>query len=143
MKLGFSGTRHGMTQRQRNVFTNYIKRERPTILDHGGCIGGDAQAHAITRYVLRLACLVNVWPTDGEWCARIPESEGVVVHDPMPPLDRNRVIVNRVDVMFIAPLTAFEQIRSGTWATYRYARTVGRQVIVCTPEGELREVCDV
>ena len=144
MKLGFTGTRHGMTTAQLQAFTAYVRRERPTRFHHGGCLGADAQAHRIVRVVLGLACPIEVWPSniDG-WRADIPGGAGVLIHEPQDPLLRNHQIVNLVDKLFVTPESAKEIYRSGTWTTYRYAKRVGRRIVLCNPAGEVNEVCDV
>lgn len=46
------------------------------------------------------------------------------------PLARNRRIVAAVDVLIAAPETDREELRSGTWATIRYARAAGKPVVM-------------
>lgn len=53
----------------------------------------------------------------------------------IPYLQRNKVIVDRCGVLVAAPGEAQEQLRSGTWSTIRYARRVGRPVIMVLPDG--------
>jgi hypothetical protein len=45
-------------------------------------------------------------------------------------LERNRMIVAACDLLIAAPLQDTEILRSGTWATVRYARKAGKQVIL-------------
>jgi hypothetical protein len=45
-------------------------------------------------------------------------------------LDRDRRQAAAVDIMLAAPRTNAEQQRSGTWATVRYARDLGKPVIL-------------
>lgn len=45
-------------------------------------------------------------------------------------LQRNREMVDQIDVLIAAPLTDTEQQRSGTWATVRYARQKGIPIIL-------------
>jgi predicted Rossmann fold nucleotide-binding protein DprA/Smf involved in DNA uptake len=44
-------------------------------------------------------------------------------------LERNHLIVAACDVLNAAPLQDEEILRSGTWATIRYARKAGKTVI--------------
>jgi hypothetical protein len=46
------------------------------------------------------------------------------------PLKRDKEIVGIVDVLIAAPRTDKEVLRSGTWATVRYAREKGIPVIM-------------
>jgi predicted Rossmann fold nucleotide-binding protein DprA/Smf involved in DNA uptake len=52
-----------------------------------------------------------------------------------PFLRRNRDIVDACQLLIVAPGEEAERRRSGTWATYRYARTVGRALLVVFPDG--------
>jgi predicted Rossmann fold nucleotide-binding protein DprA/Smf involved in DNA uptake len=58
-----------------------------------------------------------------------------VVHTPKAPLDRNRDIVDAAAVLIAAPKEMTETLRSGTWATVRYARKQGKQVWIVWPDG--------
>jgi len=55
------------------------------------------------------------------------------VLDPAPYLERNRAIVDAGDIVLAAPQTLEEQQRSGTWATVRYGRRLGRLVVLLAP----------
>jgi predicted Rossmann fold nucleotide-binding protein DprA/Smf involved in DNA uptake len=84
---------------------------------HGDAEGADRQAAKLARQVgLR-----------------------VVKHPPKPPgtakelLARNRDIVAAVDVLLATPRTAKEVLRSGTWATIRYARKAHVRVLLLEP----------
>jgi len=50
-------------------------------------------------------------------------------------LERNRAIVDETDILLAAPLESEEQLRSGTWATVRYARKQHKTVLVIFPNG--------
>jgi hypothetical protein len=54
-------------------------------------------------------------------------------------LQRNRNIVDAVQVMIACPRGFEEELRSGTWATIRYARKVGRKLYIIYPDGRVDE----
>src|SRR6185295_3683952 len=54
------------------------------------------------------------------------------------PLDRNHDIVDETQMLIAAPKGPEEQ-RSGTWATVRYARKLGRRIVIVWPDGEVSE----
>jgi hypothetical protein len=56
------------------------------------------------------------------------------VHLPLPYLERNRVIVASCTVLIACPAGP-ERLRSGTWATVRYAREAGKPIIMVWPNG--------
>lgn len=88
-------------------------------LHHGKCIGPDDQARIIARHV---GYVTIAHPSN----LAHYQAEGVddYVFAPRPPLDRNRTIVDMVDFLIAVP-DAPEHLRSGTWATVRYARRRG------------------
>jgi hypothetical protein len=47
--LGFTGTRHGMTEAQLAAYRTLITEIGPHTLHHGDCIGSDAMANAASR----------------------------------------------------------------------------------------------
>lgn len=59
------------------------------------------------------------------------------LRDPLPYLARNHKIVDAVQEMLACPGEVMEQLRSGTWATIRYARRVGKPVHVILPDGRV------
>jgi len=98
-----------------------------TELHHGDCVGADVEADSIARE-LELDVVVHP-PSDSRlraFCAR----PGDVVWQPAPYLERNRDIVDSTDRLVAAPRSDEEELRSGTWATVRYARKVGRPATV-------------
>lgn len=119
MKVGFTGTREGMNQQQKEEFALHFNTLGATEFHHGDCNGADAQAHEIVRL-----CFPNV---------------KIVIHPPlrnymrayckgdllMPQLDylpRDEKIVDSTEYLIAAPLRDYEEKRSGTWYTVRYAR---------------------
>lgn len=102
---------------------------------HGDCIGADAEFHA-------LACLA-------------PYCYGIILHpsthhdrafvqlryprdcarDTIPPLERNKQIVDESTSMIATPQTAMMTQRSGTWSTIRYARSAGKPIAIVYPNG--------
>lgn len=54
-------------------------------------------------------------------------------------IERNHEIVDATDLLIVAPETMEETLRSGTWATYRYAKKVGKPIFVIFPDGSLKE----
>jgi hypothetical protein len=123
VKLGFTWTQRGCTQVQLNEVALVLRELQPVELHHGCCVGADAQAHELAKHLGILK--VGHPPTnmnrmalgldlDVEWNAR-------------PYLDRNRDIVFTTDRLLAAP-RGEEVKRSGTWATVRYARQLGRRI---------------
>lgn len=110
--LGFTGTRKGMSERQRRALKSLLRDRRYISLHHGGAIGADVEAAALARLTRGPDFPIICHPAGSD------------------PLGRNRRIVAACDVLVAAPDSNIEQLRSGTWATVRYGRQAGRRIIL-------------
>lgn len=131
MKIGFSGTRAGMSEGQKSVLRQLLKKyfQRARVgevmeFHHGGCTGADLEAGEMAH---KIGYDIVIHPGGATF---IPDS---VKYKPKtkvlaerPNLKRNQDIVNAADVLFAAPLTDEEQQRSGTWATIRAIKRSGK-----------------
>lgn len=124
MHVGFTGTQHGMTDDQKLDldFQLFMLSEEygQLVFHHGDCIGADAEAHMIA---CQNDCFVEIHPPKDPkkraWC------EGAnVIHPEYGYKVRNKHIVNASDILFVAPRTPVEEVKSGTWMTWRYARSI-------------------
>lgn len=124
--IGFTGTRHGMSENQQKGLGKLLNESTTAVtFVHGDCIGADAFAHDLAKV---LAYYIIIYP-----CTRITKRafrRGDEEAPPIAPLERNKRIVDRCDVLIAAPSTDHEVRRSGTWATVRYARKVGKPTII-------------
>jgi hypothetical protein len=126
--VGFTGTQRGMTPNQLSVVRFYL--DPYEWVHHGDCIGADAQFHQAAR---RKGHPVDRHPPDN------PSKRAFCDFDrdnrEKPYLDRNHDIVDASSFMIVAPGEMQEQLRSGTWATFRYARKTGTKWVVVFPDG--------
>lgn len=134
-KIGFTGTPEGMTQNQKVNFAQVIQwfaqayERRGWEFHQGQCIGADEDS------------LVLVRNFHGVWTVSHPPLDKSKVHtlecDEVRPsysyLVRNHNIVDEVDVLLAAPRSRKEELRSGTWATVRYARKIVRPIEMIYP----------
>lgn len=141
MKIGFTGTQIGMTDEQKQVFRSmmlsYIFNQgSPHKIEfhHGDCIGADDQAHEIVK---ELDCKIIIHPSNNE--IKRAWNTGTYVNVPLPPLKRNRHIVNETQFIIATPKEDHEELRSGTWATIRYATSKHRVVWMVWPDGKVTE----
>lgn len=135
MKVGFTGTREGMTDAQQIALSDVLDHLMPTEFHHGDCVGADEQAHGMA------------FETNGERVKRVahpPTNERLrafceadEVREPKDYLPRNRDIVDETQMLIACPKTAVEDYESGTWYTVRYARRVGKPVYIILPNGVL------
>jgi hypothetical protein len=134
MKVGFTGTRNGMTREQ-------IARVRQALAQswregaefhHGDCLGADAEAATHARDLgYRIVCHP---PIDQSLRAFFPSDE---TRQPLTYFARNREIVKAVDQMLAAPPTIERQPRGGTWYTVDYADKIGRPLVIAPPDGSV------
>jgi predicted Rossmann fold nucleotide-binding protein DprA/Smf involved in DNA uptake len=136
MKVGISGTRQGATQEQKEVLAKLLSAPNISQLIHGGAEGVDEQADEIYHKVCAATKpRVIVYPaTFGHGTYSEPHFKDVERE----PLKRNRLIVAESDIMIIVPSGYQELVRSGTWATYRYASHANLITIVIYPNGDAK-----
>lgn len=142
MAIGFTGSRDGITTRQEEelevllrahwmLFAPSPRRPSP-VLHHGDCVGADETAHTVGR---RLDFWVVIHPpkvdTYRAFC------EGDEYRPNRDYMVRNHAIVAESEVLIACPSTATEELRSGTWATVRRARKVGKRVFLILPSGTI------
>jgi hypothetical protein len=129
-KKGFTGTQKGMTASQRKAFEIIIGT--PDEFHHGDCIGADEESHELTRYFTPDTPIIGHPPTN-------PSKRAFCEFDQIRPkkdyLLRNHDIVDETDELIATPGGFSEELRSGTWATIRYARKTGKPVTIIYPNG--------
>ncbi len=125
MIAGFTGTQQGMTDGQVESLRLELIRLGVTRLDHGDCIGGDKQANDVARSLgIQTAGHPPTNPRKRAYC------ECDIWFEPEAYLERNHAIVDVCAHLFVGPRSNSEQQRSGTWATYRYAKACGRPITI-------------
>lgn len=129
MKIGFTGTRQGMTRLQGQALKDMLC-DAEGEFHHGDCLGADHEAHDIATE-LHLFTVAHP-PSDTRLRAFTVANR---IMEPLPYLERNRNIVRATDLLIAAPREMQEEIRSGTWSTVRYARSCGRRIWLFFPDG--------
>lgn len=130
MKIGFTGTSRGATAQQKLQFANIIAGKE---FHHGDCVGADAECARIARLTgLRI---IGHPPSNPKKRAYFPSDENRL---PEEYLVRNRAIVAETEMLVACPKESEEVLRSGTWATIRYARSAKRRIIIILPDGTIR-----
>ncbi|KKL08067.1 hypothetical protein LCGC14_2579560 [marine sediment metagenome] len=135
-RVGFTGTRKGMTDEQRTVFTGWIANMDPYEFHDGDCDGSDEEAHNIVRKKLPLCRMIGHPPNKDKHRAGCKYDMNYM---PRPYLERNKDIVDDVDFMVATPDTMKEKERGGTWYTIRYARKQDRKLTIIYPDGTIGE----
>lgn len=138
MKIGFTGTRNGITAPQELALMNFIEQVPEFEFHHGCCVGADADATLVVKD--HSGATIIGHPPE----LQVMISAGALlindeVKEPLPYLERNHRIVDACDVLLACPKTMEEEQRSGTWATIRYARKRGKRIVIFWPSGQVSE----
>lgn len=137
MILGFTGTREGMTNIQRNVVADWLRDKQPDEIHHGDCVGADSEFHDAALLNINQPLEVIVHPANGLALRAFRRSGITKRHEPKPPLERNKDIVDACDELLAAPKTLESELRSGTWSTIRYAQKAKKTVTIIGPDGSI------
>lgn len=140
--ISFTGSRSGLTKPQSLVLLDKILERKLqyklVTLIHGDCIGADTDAHYIAMSeeleVRKRPC--NIEPQ------RAFTLGGEIVSSPESPLQRNHKIVNDGNELISCPSGFGEKLRSGTWATTRYARKINKPILIIYPDGSFAKEND-
>jgi hypothetical protein len=137
MITGVTGTVEGATAAQLQNLSALLLTSDVDELHHGDAIGADAQAHeiALSAGAKRVTRLV-VHPPDIDdkraFCTGYD-----AIRPPFPYLVRDHHIVDEIELLIAVPKSAAEVLRSGTWATVRYARKRKKMIIRLNPDGSV------
>lgn len=132
VKIGFTGTRDGMTFQQWKAVFELLDEHRKQITEfhHGDCVGADEEVHDIA---MRLGLYIIVHPPDNDRLRAF--CQGNITLEPKPYLVRERNIVESTDNVLATPATKQRVARSGTWTTTAYALETNKLWKVVYPDG--------
>lgn len=143
MRLGFTGTREGMSQEQYDRVEIFVIENANNIVEahHGDCIGADAEFDALIRLHFDDPDPRHIHPPlKGKYRAWCQEA-GAKMYPPKDYYARNRDIVLASDWLIATPLSP-ERV-GGTWYTINWGleqREMGLKpnlrVMLITREGE-------
>jgi hypothetical protein len=142
MRIGFTGTQRGMTGQQIKKVDSLLGELLPLEIHHGDfvevhhgdCVGADKQFHHLAK-AHKGVCVVIHPPESNKkraFCC------GDSIYPPKPYLERNHHLVSITDVLIATPAQYHEKLRSGTWATVRYARKKGKRCLIVLPDGRIK-----
>jgi hypothetical protein len=139
LDVSVTGTAGGGTPEQLGTLREMLWRPNVAILHHGDCIGVDSQAHKLAQERPAAAggkLMTFVHPPENSECRAFCEGYDFIA-TPAPYLDRDRDIARSCDLLIAVPLSDEEKLRSGTWATARYAYKAGRLVLIIRRDGSV------
>lgn len=141
IRIGYSGSRHGMTRPQMLAVSDYLHHtllvndwDEPLIeFHHGDCTGGDAQAHVIAT-VTRCRIIAHP-PLNSKYRAWCQADE---IRPPDGYLRRDWAIANETGELLATPSSPVPDVHSGTWITAMYAVQLGHPARLFMQDGSLR-----
>jgi len=120
MIIGFTGTRSGMSERQKDFLKRLIEQLQPiTKVLHGGCIGADMEFHEICKDYTREVYPGHSSSNPLDLSNRGDYKDADVIHSSQTHFKRNRDIVDSSDILIGAPYSDIKT--GGTWYTIKYA----------------------
>lgn len=131
MLTGMTGTVIGLTDAQMKV-ANPLVKALSGEFHHGDCVGADL---TLARLAKNCGLFVVAHPPTVDKKRAFHTSD--LILPPLPYLARNQKIVDSVDMMFVFPKKLTEELRSGTWATVRYARKKKKMLVIVWPDGTI------
>jgi hypothetical protein len=132
-RLGFTGTSHGVQRPAAVALRRLFLELEPGVVHHGDCIHADALAF---RFARDARALTHCHPPDNPR-KRAWTTPNDFMEPELPYIVRNHNIVDRTLMMVAVPAFFEEELRSGTWATIRYARKLERPLLLVMPDGSI------
>ena len=133
--IAFTGTQRGMTLRQaiglRSILMGLYATSNPgqrPEFHEGDCIGSDKEAAILAK--AEGFWIVSHPPLNKTKRALFPADED---REEKEYLHRNHDMINEGQILIAAPRTREEELRSGTWATIRYAKKRDVPCIILDP----------
>ena len=125
--IGFTGTQRKLPKTRYDALRAKLLplHGYSIVLHHGDCIGSDRMAHIIAK---DLGFKIHIHPPIDR--LKRANMKGDIIEKAYPYLQRNKFIVDACGLIIAMPKNPNEEeLRSGTWATVRYARKVGKRVV--------------
>jgi hypothetical protein len=138
--IGFTGTQKGMTDAQKRTVGMVLSGMFASLQEahHGMCIGADHDFHDIVRHIIKESDKqVKIVGHPPKNKSKFVKDDVDVLMEDKEYLDRNHDIVDSADMLIATPDGDTEKLRSGTWATIRYAKKQGKKVIIVKPLGQM------
>lgn len=132
--VGITGTQHGATPSQLYMFRRLIQKCRRY---HGGvCVGADEQTAIIAKREFGLITYGHP-PLNKSKMSKVLDVYDVIM-EAKEYLDRNDDIAQWANAGIVIPQGFKEELRSGTWATYRRFMKYTRPTAVIWPDGTVK-----
>lgn len=137
--LGFTATREKVTPEQEITLTriliqNFVYGYRE--FHHGCCVNGDELGAKLAKQVGYT--VIAHPPTNKTLFSQHSFDISDIRQPELDYIQRNERIVEASNILLAVPGTPEEVVRSGTWATIRYARKCSKLRVIIFPDGKLK-----
>ena len=130
--IGITGTQDGMTEKQFDFVKEFVEMVYMNAIHGGDCVGFDAECIMLVQELRPDVKTVGHPPSNPIKRAFLEYDE---LREEKDYLDRNHDIVDETSFLLACP-NGPEKLRSGTWATIRYARKTGKSILIIYPDGK-------
>lgn len=136
MKIGMTGNRNSISGEGLAVLVKYLNNNIKNIKEvhHGDCVGSDKTFHDIAS-AMKIKTIIHP-PLNNTLRAYC---KGTIIKNEKPYIDRNHDIVDETNILIAFPSSKIEILKSGTWATIRYARKQKKPILIIYPDGTSNE----
>ena len=142
MKIGFTGTRNGMTDAQKTALRGLLREQQYDSfifeVHHGDCVGADDEfvniACEVYRCLVRVVCHPPVDESLRAFNQKANLTMGAKTH-----FARNRDIVDETSLLIACPSYEPLPTSGGTAYTVGYAARKGKRVKVIWPDGRIED----
>jgi hypothetical protein len=132
--VGFTGTRVGLTDPQKEAVRDLLRALYPRTFRHGDCIGADAQAALIANAMTPRPALICHPPLFSDQRAGTAFNDQTLKRKGF--FERNRDIGDACEVLIGCPQAVRVRLESGgTWYTINYVEKLGKPIFVAWPDG--------
>jgi hypothetical protein len=139
--IAFTGSQEGpVSKLQERAFTRLIRSRTISIWRHGDCIGWDEFAHNIIVRLYGEKVKVIIHPPDNDEKRAFCKAPNMELMLPKPYLDRDDDMAKICKALVACPKGDVEELRSGTWATVRYAKSYHKPVYLVFPSGRVDRI---
>ena len=129
-RVGFTGTREGMTDAQRVKVNRLLRELAPIWAHHGDCVGADDQFHDLAKLA---GAKIMIHPPEKPDLRAFRLGDDIAPEKPY--ASRNADIVNATAYLIACPKESSVQYRGGTWHTVHYAERRALPVVIVWPDG--------
>lgn len=137
MDFAFTGTKNGPTPSQAFGLSNVlhqVKTDGYVKMHNGDCVGSDKFSAHMWKYRFNGDIILHP-PTNPKYRAWIDFADIMMPEGDY--IERDHDMVDMSSLLVGTPKTMSEYLRSGTWATIRYARKIGIPRILIYPDGSI------